>query len=260
MPLDAATFTLTVVDPQNPNSMTVIGPIAAPLTDDVIFNSLPLSQSATDILYTVLAGETKDGKKIAVPDFPINLALTFEYTGYGLDNMIKIEGEWDNVYKAMASKLETKTNYWFASAPGSREQQTSNLIQDANINITIDGIDDPATFRRFEGEIEKKIMDMAFIISDIKAKDSDALDASNVKAGETMAGKIFGVSSGVSVGYGSKAVSRKMEGAINISERLARHLTLNDVCFSQLNMSNLGKSNLIVVNPTDRAVGEAPKL
>ena len=256
MPLDEASFTLTVIDPQDPKSMTVIGPIAAPLTDDTISILQPLSQSATDIPYTVLAGETKDGKKLAVPDFPINLVLTFKYSGYGLDAMISVKGEWDNVYKATASKLETRTNYWFASATTSTESQSSSLIQDANIKITIDGIDDPETIKRFEGEFTKKIMDRAFDISGIKAKDSDALDANAAKAGETVAGKIFGVSAGVGIGYGSKAVSRNETGSIDITETLMSRIDMDDVRFSKLDMSNLGKSNLIVVNATDWAVGK----
>ncbi len=257
LPLNKASFSVELTDPQSPDGAKVLlGPFTAPVTADIIAVQQPLSKSATDIFHTILTKKSEDGKTVSVPDAPINVLLSFDYDGYGLDSKISVTGKWDNVYKASESKMEVKGDYWFVSGSASYEDKKSELLQDANIEVTTDGQEiAPEVKELVYGEIVDRILTSAFDLGGLEPAPEDSLDPDAGSAPDGNGGTIFGRPVGVSVGFAMKAVSKKKKGDITFSDKALSRVNREDARYAVLDISNADpERNILEVNPSDWSV------
>ncbi len=256
LPISSAEFSVTLTDPENEDGAKVLlGPFPAPVSADIIAVQEPLSRSATDIFYTILTKKSTDGKPVAVPDAPINVLLDFTYEGYGLDGMVTVAGNWDNLYKATETKMEAKANYWFVSASASYEDKRSELVQDADIKITYDGDVPPELAEDVENRVMDKILEQAFDLGGLSPAPEDSLDPAAGSATSPDGQTLFGKPVGGSVGFARKAVSRQKKGNIQFTKAILNRLTVEDARYAVLDIGEVDpERNVLVVEPSDWSV------
>lgn len=270
LPLNKASFTVTLTDPEKEGSQMLLGPFPAPVSADIIAIQQPLTKSATDIFYTILTGKKpkldangdpeldSNGdpvmQPVKVPDFPMNVLLTFEYGGYGLDGTVEVIGKWDNVYKSTSEKMEAEVNYWFISAKASYEDTKSELLQNANIEIKYDGEVPPELKKDYDGRVMDKILEQAFDLGGLEPAAEDALDPNAAKVASPSGQELFGKPAGAAIGYAKKAVSRGRKGDIRIKTTLLNRITKDDARYAVLDMTNVTEDNVMVIEPSDWSV------
>lgn len=256
MPIDSGSFMFTMTDPLAPGGGKVaLGPFPAPVSSDIIAVQEPITKAATDIFFSILKRKNPDtGEAIAVVDAPINVIMTFKYSGYDLDKKITVTGEWDNVYTATTTKAEVKANYMFFDANASYEDAMSELRQSAKINVKVDGYaDDDPVVARTEAQAMEQIMKLAFDMSGLEPTAKDDLDEGAGKASGKQ-GELFGKPCGVSVGFAMKKVSRQKKGAINFTREGSRMIEKTDARYPVLSLEGLSPDSVLEITPGDWTV------
>jgi hypothetical protein len=248
-PLESASFSVYITDPENKDVKVQLGPFGAPVSEDIISVMAPLSRSATDILIPVI-----ENKGFA--DAPINVDLTMRYSGFDVPYEVNVKGDWSEVYKATDTKAEVKASYWFFDSNASYQKTASEIATNSKIEINISGQPkakkpDGSEYDPVE-EIKQRVIDQimksVFDTNTIQPSEKDQLGADQGKAGDAK-GTLFGKPVGVSVGFAMKEVDKRKTGSISFTQRGYQKIEQMDFRNAILDFGNIDpKQHLVEVN------------
>lgn len=151
LPLLGASMYIEYIDPENTGKSVRLGPIPAPLTDDVFSVTIPLTRSALDILKPIV--ENPAGTSNA----PFTAYLAFSYSGYDTDYSVEVTGNSSSIMETQHVKTGVEGQYWFFKGSADYENFKQSLLQNNAIQVKIIG--DAGKSQEEVDRIKTKVVD-----------------------------------------------------------------------------------------------------
>ncbi len=133
LPLASANLFIQYIDPEDPKKSVNLGPVAAPLTGDLISVTIPLTRSALDILKPI--AENPKGTSSA----PFTVYIAFSYKGYDDEYAVEVKGSSSSIMDTQHVKTGVEGQYWFFKGSADYENFKQSLIQSNAITVKVLG-------------------------------------------------------------------------------------------------------------------------
>ncbi|TLD72593.1 hypothetical protein FEM03_00515 [Phragmitibacter flavus] len=155
LPLRGANIYIEYINPEEGGKSVKLGPIPAPLTDDVFSVTIPLTRSALDILKPIV--ETPSGTSNA----PFTAYLAFSYEGYDNDYSVEVTGKSSSIMKTDHIKTGVEGQYWFFKGSADYENFKQSLLQSNAIKVTVlgDAGKDDELVDRIKSKVVDKVLE-----------------------------------------------------------------------------------------------------
>ena len=227
LPLDKGQLTMSYVDPGK--GLVQIGPEPAPLDGNTVSWVIPLSRSATDIMYDVF----KNPGRLQ----PVQMSMVFDYTGYTSPLKVTVTGNWDNVYNHTSWDLKAKGGSWFFNAKADIQDVVDKMEQDGTIKVKWKGPKDAEDVEKLVDRLSDTLIKAVFNTEHFKIEEpAKAEEAKSSRWGW------LGLRGGVS--FSRKSVERRRTGVFLFDFERKEKVTQTNRRFSNLKDIKLAETNV----------------